>query len=158
MCLYRFKRLPLRAMKMNPTQILAIAGSGLFAISTSCTKQEAAAPIGTVATARIVGIETTVDGDFKHPRPRWTLDLSPIELPGWVGRSYQQVKIFTLPDTAAYKVGRTITFHYRLVPQAQETPWRTFGAWKSLAAYRTGTDALPEIITSDNELVTTKKP
>lgn len=143
---------------MIPTQILALTGSGLVALSSSCTKQKAAAPSGPVATARIVGLETTVDGDFNHPRPRWTLDLSPVELPGWGGRSYQQAKVFTLPDTAAYKVGRTITCQYRLVPQAQETPWRTFGAWRSLAASRTGTDALPEIITSDSELVTTKKP
>ena len=72
-------------MKLTPTQRLAMAGSGLFALSSGCAKPEAAAPVGMAGTARIVGIETMVDGAFQCPRPRWTLDLSPVELPGWGG-------------------------------------------------------------------------
>ena len=138
---------------MKPGQILALAGISMLAMSNSCEKQPDVSPTGSLVTARILGTETTVDGNYKNERTRWTVDIAPLSLPGWAGLSYQQAKVFDLPTDGAYRAGSTVTFYYQLVPLAQETPWRTFGAWKSMAATRTGTDALPEITVSDVKLI-----
>ncbi|WP_157886732.1 hypothetical protein [Hymenobacter sp. PAMC 26628] len=138
---------------MKAHQVLTLAGISMLAMSSSCEKEGDASPAADGTTGILLGAETTVDNQFQNPRARWTVNIAPLSFPGWGGQSYQQAKVFNLPDTTTYKAGCTITFHYRLVPQTQETPWRTRGAWMSLAAARTGTDALPEIILSDIKII-----
>ncbi|ALW85926.1 hypothetical protein AUC43_12960 [Hymenobacter sedentarius] len=142
-------------MKVVP--FFTLIGIGLLAMSSSCEK-ELATPSTPLATGRLVRLETTVDDRGQSPRPRWEVEVSPLSFPGLTaggvfGPAFQQVKVFDLPDTAVYRVGRSIQFRYRLVPQAQQTPWRTpYERYNTAPALAWG-DRLPELILSEVELV-----
>ena len=128
---------------------LALVGISLLAMSTSCEKQSDAIPL---VTGRLIKTETALDFHFANPRPRWVVDIAPLSLPGWKGISYQQVKAFNLPDTVEYKAGRTVTFHYQLVPYDQQTPWRTWVEQHKMAPSPDGIVVLPEVTISDIQL------
>lgn len=138
---------------MKAVQFVTLTGISLLAMSSSCEK-EAAVPSAPLATGRVVRIETTIDDQGQRPRPRWEIDVSPLSFPGLsgggsAGGTYQQVKAFDLPDTATYKAGRLIQFHYQLVPPAQHTPWRTAYERYNMAPLMARGDQLPELRLSD---------
>jgi hypothetical protein len=142
------------AMKVVP--FLALVGISLLAMSSSCEK-ELAAPSTPLATGRLVLLETTVDDRGQSPRPRWEVEVSPLSFPGLTaggvfGPEFSQVKVFDLLDTTLYRAGRTIRFRYRLVPQAQQTPWRTPYEMYNMAPVLAWGDRLPELTLSDVEL------
>ena len=142
---------------MKIVQRLALVGISLLAMSNSCEK-ELATPSTPLATGRVVRLETTVDERGQSPRPRWEVEVSPLSFPGLTkggvfGPEFQQVKVFDLPDTATYRVGRSIRFRYRLVPQAQQTPWRTWYELYNMAPVFAWGDRLPELTLSEVELV-----
>lgn len=143
---------------MKVVQRLAIIGICLLVMSTSCEKEPAAPNTLPLATGRLVRLETTVDDQGQHPRPRWEVDVAPLSFPGLtmggvLSTDYQQVKVFDLPDTAVYRVGRSIRFHYWIVPQAQHTPWRTYYERLNTAAGLARGDRLPELTLANVELV-----
>ena len=143
---------------MNTARIVALAGISLLAMSNSCEKEGDAAPGSELATGRVVRTEITTDDQFKNPRPRWEIDVAPLSFPGLTApgagaMEYQQVKVFNLPDTATYKAGRTIRFRYRLVPQNEHTPWRTFYERMNMAPGIAWGDRLPELALTDVQLV-----
>ena len=142
---------------MKTVPFFALVGIGLLAMSSSCEK-EPAAPRTPLSTGRLVRLETTIDDRGQSPRPRWEVEVSPLSFPGLTeggvfGPAFQQVKVFDLPDTATYRAGRAIRFRYRLVPQAQQTPWRTPYERYNMAPGLAWGDRLPELTLSDVELV-----
>lgn len=138
---------------MKTARIVALAGISLLAMSNSCEKEGDAAPDANLATGQLVRTEITIDDQGQNPRPRWEIDVAPLSFPGLAGVQYQQVKAFNLPDTATYKTGRTIRFRYRLVPQAEHTPWRTAYERYNMAAAIAWGDRLPELALTDVQLV-----
>lgn len=133
---------------MKSVLLLLLAG-----LAFSCQKQNVSpAPDATLTSGRIVALETTIDDQFKNPRPRWIIDISPITLLGWNGIGYQKAKTFSLPDTTTYKVGQTILFHYQLVERAKETPWQTGYERLSWQAIPPDYFVNPEITLSDVQL------
>ena len=82
------------------------------------------------------------------------MDVTPLGFEGnWPGHSYPQVKAFNLPDTTTYKPGKTIAFHYQVVPFAQQTLWKTGYEWGSFAPPPVGAEAFAELVLSDVRLV-----
>ncbi|OGX89099.1 hypothetical protein BEN47_08215 [Hymenobacter lapidarius] len=132
---------------MITMRILALVGLGAVAMSNSCQKEEFTSETE-VVTARVVRIETTVNANSKNPRPRWVVDIAPLELPGWTGRLYTQAKVFDLPDTLCYGVGTQFTARYKLTPQTQQTPWATIYEWYAVPAeiQPPGAVPLPELV------------
>ena len=118
----------------------------LLGITLSCRKQSEQAP---QLTGRIVRYETTFDQKASNPRIRWLVDVSPLTFNGLDGQPYQQVKVFGLPDTVAYRAGRTVRFRYQLVPYDQQTPWLTPYERFSVPAGPPGATPLPELIPTD---------
>lgn len=120
-------------------------------MSNSCEKDPAedATPL---ATGKVVRIETTIDDAGNNPRLRWEVDVTPLYFPGLAGVAYQEIKTFDLPDAASYKVGSTIQFHYKLVPQSQHTPWRTLYERVNTAAQIAWGDRLPELTLTNVQL------
>ncbi|WP_126546799.1 hypothetical protein [Hymenobacter amundsenii] len=136
---------------MKTIQLFALAGISVLAMSNSCATKDDISPNEPLIVGRIVRTETTVDAKSTNPRIRWVIDIAPLSLPGWAGHSYQQAKVFNLPDTISYKTGSMLTFHYRLIEEAQQTPWRTFYEWYNVAAQTQppGAVPLPEIAIAD---------
>ncbi|AMJ64038.1 hypothetical protein [Hymenobacter sp. PAMC 26628] len=134
---------------MKAIPLLALATVSLLTVSSSCHKKEDVSPASDLTSGRLVKLETTLDGTGQNPRPRWRIDVTPLSLAGYQGTLYQQVKTFSLPATADYQVGQTITFHYQLVPYAQQTPWKTQYEWLAVPAMPPGATALPEITLTD---------
>jgi hypothetical protein len=137
---------------MKAPHLLTLAGISLLTMSNSCRKEEVVSPSLELTTGRLVRIEMTSDAQYKNPRPRWIVDIAPDSLPGFRDKLYQQVKVFDLPDTAVYKAGRTITFHYHLVPYAQQSAWKTFVETHFLGPMPYWTLLLPELAISDVHL------
>lgn len=135
---------------MKITQLLALAGISMLAMSNSCQKEDLT-PELPVTTARVVKAEVTVDSDSRNPRTRWIINIAPLELPGWSGRPYQQARVFNLPDTVSYKAGTLFSFRYKLVPEAEQTPWKTLYEWNAVPAptQPLGATAFPELVLSD---------
>ena len=142
---------------MKAVRILALVGLGVVAMSNSCQKEEFASETE-VITARVVRIETTVDANSKNPRPRWTINIAPLELPGWTGRLYTQAKVFGLADTLSYGVGTEFTARYKLVPQTQQTPWAAMYEWYAVPAEirPPGAVPLPELVLTNIVVVPTR--
>jgi hypothetical protein len=138
---------------MKTTLLLALAIISLLTMSSSCEKESTAVPF---TTGQLVKIETTLDDHFSQPRPRWLVNIAPSSLPGLRGGPYQQVKVFSLPDTITYKAGQAIVFHYHLVPYEQQTRWRTWLERHNLAQEPTGADPLPEVQVTDVRLASSK--
>jgi hypothetical protein len=127
---------------MRGSRAIALAGLSLLTMSNSCEKESPAVPF---TTGQLVKVETTLDDHFSHPQPRWLVNIAPLALPGLRGVPYQQVKVFSLPDTITYKAGQAIICHYQLVPYEQQTRWRTWLERHNLAQEPTGADPLPEV-------------
>ena len=123
----------------------------MLAMSNSCATEDDVSPNESLVIGKVVRTETTMDDKAINPRTRWIIAIAPLSLPGWAGRSYQQAKVFNLPDTISYKTGTVLTFHYRLIAEAQQTPWKTSYEWYSMAAQTQppGAVPLPEITISD---------
>lgn len=102
-----------------------------------------------LVTARVVKYEVTVDSKKQNPRLRCILAISPLSLPGFQGVTYQRAKTFSLVDTTSYRAGSKVAFKYQLVPQAQQTPWRTTYEWYGVPATPYEGDLLPEITLSE---------
>jgi len=134
---------------MKAVSLLALTTASLLTISSGCHKDGDASPTSDLTSGRLVKLETTIDGTGQNPRPRWRIDVAPLSLAGYQGTLYQQVKTFSLPATADYQEGQTITFHYQLVPYAQQTPWKTGYEWNAVPAMPPGTTAWPEITLSE---------
>jgi len=130
---------------MKSTQILALVGISMLAMSNSCDKQSDISPTVALTTGRVIKRETTFDVKGLNPRPRWILDITPISLEGLAGKQFQQVKVFSLPDTSAIAAGQTISFQYQLVPYTQQTPWLTPGEALPTPMKALGAIPLPEI-------------
>ncbi len=122
----------------------------MLAMSNSCQKEDLT-PELPVATARVVKTEIAVDSDSKNPRTRWIINIAPLKLPGWSGQLYQQARVFNLPDTLSYKTGTLLSFRYKLVSEAEQTPWRTLYEWNAVPAQTQplGATAFPELVLSD---------
>lgn len=133
---------------MKANQILALAGISMLAMSNSCEKEGNVSPNPELTKGRVVRYETTYDTNLKNPRTRWIIDISPLSLAGSGGKLYQKAKTFTLPDTASYKAGTTLLFHYTLVPYAQQTPWKSSPELLGVPAAPYETELLPEITLS----------
>jgi hypothetical protein len=133
---------------MKTTLLLALATVSLLTMS-SCRKEGDASPKADLTSGRLVKQENTIDATGQITRPRWIIDLAPLSLAGYQGTLYSQVKVFTLPPNSAYQVGQTVSFHYQLVPYAQQTPWKTGYEWNGVPAMPPGATALPEITLSD---------
>ncbi len=134
---------------MKTTLLLALATASLLSLSSGCRKEDAASPASGLTRGRLVKQENTVDATGQLTRPRWIIDLAPLSLAGDHGTLYSQAKVFTLPPTSAYQVGQTVSFHYQLVPYAQQTPWKTGYEWNAVPAMAPGATALPEITLFD---------
>jgi hypothetical protein len=134
---------------MKAVSLLALAIGSLLTISSGCRKDGDSSPTSALTSGRLVKLETTLDKPGQNPHPRWLIDLAPLSLAGYQGTLYQQAKTFSLPATADYQVGQTITFHYQLVPYEQQTPWKTGYEWNAVPATPPGATALPEITLSD---------
>ncbi|GAA4493205.1 hypothetical protein GCM10023172_01480 [Hymenobacter ginsengisoli] len=134
---------------MKAVSLPALATASWLTISSGCQKGGDASPASDLTSGRLVKVETTLDGTGQNPRPRWRIDVAPLSLAGYQGTLYQQVKTFSLPATADYQVGQTITFQYQLVPYAQQTPWKTGYEWNAVPAMPPGATALPEITLID---------
>jgi hypothetical protein len=134
---------------MKTTLLLALTTVSLLTMSNSCEKESTAVPL---TTGQLVKIETTLDDIFSQPRPRWLVNIAPLSLPGLKGVPYQQVKVFSLPDTLSYKAGQAIVFHYQLVPYDQQTRWRTWLERHNLAQEPQGADPLPEVQVTEVQL------
>lgn len=136
---------------MSVIRFLAFASVSTLAMSTSCSTKDDITPRESFVTGTVVKTEITVDAQSNNPRTRWIIAIAPLSLPGWQGKTYQQAKVFALPDTSSYKAGTTLTFHYRLIPEAQQTPWNTPYEWYSVPALTQppGAVPLPEITISD---------
>ena len=128
-----------------------LTGISMVAMSNSCSTEGDASPSDSLITGRVVRTETTVDASSANPRTRWIIAIAPLSLPGWAGNSYQQAKVFNLLDTISYKTGTQFTFRYRLVAEAQQTPWKTPYERNSVPALTQppGAVPLPEISVSD---------
>jgi hypothetical protein len=98
---------------------------------------------------RILRIEEVVDDEFKQTCFRWIIDVSPLRLPGFGERLYQQVKVFNLMNTKFYHPGVSISFNYKLVPYHQQTSFRSRYEWLATPAHPAGSIALPEIMLSN---------
>jgi hypothetical protein len=138
---------------MKTTLLLALVAISLLIMSSSCEQES---PVMPFTTGQLVKIETTVDDNFSQPRPRWVVKIAPLSLPGLRGVPYQQVKVFSLPDTVAYKAGQAIIFHYQLVPYEQQTRWHTWLERHNLAQEPQGADPLPEVQVTDMQLASSK--
>ncbi|GAB3637815.1 hypothetical protein GCM10027422_34050 [Hymenobacter arcticus] len=134
---------------MKARQLLALACSSVLATSTGCTKDGDVSPESAFTTGQLVKLETTLDGTGQNPRSRWIIDLAPITLEGYQAKLYSQVKVFNLPANLDYQAGQRISFHYQLVPYAQQTPWKTTYEWLAVPAMPPGATALPEISVTD---------
>ncbi|NKI89458.1 hypothetical protein HBN54_002056 [Hymenobacter sp. 1B] len=73
-------------------------------------------------------------------------------MPGQADRPYSEAKVFALGDTAVYRVGQTVQFHYQLVPYAQQTPWKTYYEYFNMAATVPWTEPRPEITVTDAQV------
>jgi hypothetical protein len=139
---------------MKPTQVGALAAASLLAMSFSCRKEGDALPREAIVTGRVLKTETTWDSKAQNPRPRWVVDIAPQSLEGnWPGHVYQQAKVFNLPDTVVCRAGRLISFHYQVVPAAQQTPWKTPLEWVNTQPAPAGAEPLAEITLSDVQLM-----
>lgn len=138
---------------MNARRLFALASLSLLALGNTCGKERDTAPTPALTAGRLRKVELTFDSRGQHPRPRWLVDTAPLALEGLGGALYQRAKVFDLPDTATYRVGRAITFHYQLVPLAQQTPWKTSYEWWNMAATMNEADTLPEITLTDVSVV-----
>ena len=142
---------------MKGIQPLAVVGISLLALGNRC-EPEPAVPAEPLATGRLVRLENTIDDQGQRPRPRWEVDVAPLAFAGLTtggapGQDYTQAKVFDLPDTATYRVGRSIRFRYQLVPPAQHTPWRTYYERMNTAPGMAWGDRLPELTPTQVELV-----
>lgn len=138
-------------MQFNP--MLGFLNIGMLTVCSSCQQDQEASPTP-LTTGRVVKIETTRDGQNLNPRPRWVIDVAPLSFEGnWPGHTYAQVKAFNLPDTSTYAAGKTISFHYQLVPVARQTPWKTAHEWHTMAPVPGGADPFAELMLSNVQLV-----
>ena len=125
----------------------------MLTMNNSCQQDKDASP-PPLTTGQLVQIEITVDHNLRNSRPRWIVDVAPLSFEGnWPGHSYQQVKVFSLPDTTTYTAGKTIAFRYREVPVAQQAPWKTKYEWCNVAPAPGGAEPFAELILSDVQLV-----
>jgi len=138
---------------MKAVPLLALAAVSLLTMSNSCSKAEDASPTADLTTGRILRLEQTFDQQLHNPQPRWVVDLSPLSLPGQANKPYQEAKVFALGDTAVYRVGKTVRFHYQLVPYAQQTPWKTYYEYFNMAAAAPWTEPRPEITITAAQVV-----
>jgi hypothetical protein len=139
---------------MKRTPLLALATLSLLTMSNSCTKESDVTPTATI-TGRVLKMQLTDDVNGLQPRPRWIVDISPLSLEGkWPGHSYQQAKTFSLPDTALYKAGSLVSFHYQVVLVAQQTPWKTSFEWLNTQAGLGGAEPYAELTCSNVQLLT----
>lgn len=138
---------------MKAHQILALAGISLLAMSNSCEKEGDVSPTADLTIGRLVRMDMTIDNKGQNSRPRWVVDIAPVSLEGPGGKSYQQAKVFNLPDTATYKAGQVLTFHYQVVPSTQQTPWKTLFEWDNTQQGLVGTEPLAEISCSEIKAV-----
>ena len=133
--------------------LLALATVGLLTICSGCQKEPAVSPAAGLTTGRILRLDQTFDEQLHHPRPRWVVDLAPLSLLGQADRPYSEAKVFALGDTAVYRVGRTVQFHYQLVPYTQQTPWKTYYEYFNMASMPPWTEPRPEITVTDAQVI-----
>lgn len=136
---------------MKASSPLVLSSLSLLIMSNSCHKQDEISPADLV-TGHILRVEQTFDQQMANPRPRWVVDLAPLSVPGKANHPYAEAKVFGLGDTAVYRVGRTVQFHYQLVPYAQQTPWKTRYEYYNMAAVAPWTEPRPEIVVTDVQL------
>lgn len=137
---------------MKTAFLLALVGSSLL-MSSGCQKAGEITPAADLTTGRILRVEQTTDGQGQNSRLRWVVDIAPIMLPGRGNRLYPEAKVFTLSDTAVYRTGRMIRFHYQLVPYAQQTPWVTVAERFDMSAAGPWASMRPEITVTDAQVV-----
>jgi hypothetical protein len=101
----------------------------------------------------VVRYDMTYDAEGQKPRVRWIVQLaSPLRVPGWGGRDYTQVKVFSLADTATFRPGVKFKFTYRLVPEQEQTAWATHYEHSTTAEYRAGYMPNPELVLDDVQM------
>lgn len=99
------------------------------------------------AQGQIVRYDLTYDEHNQHPQGRWIVQLAtPMRIKGWRNQEFTEVKVFTMPRSTRFRVGTTIRFTYKQVPQAQQTPWKTGYEWSSTQAYPPGYTPNPELV------------
>ncbi|WP_210518866.1 hypothetical protein [Hymenobacter terricola] len=118
----------------------------LAAALSSCQKTAPIPGLATPGKGQIVRYDLTYDEHNQAPRLRWIVQLAaPLSAKGWNNQDYTQVKVFDLPDTVTFRVGTKLSFTYQLVPQDQQTPWKTNYEWYSVPAYPPGYIPYPEL-------------
>ncbi|GAB3637919.1 hypothetical protein GCM10027422_35090 [Hymenobacter arcticus] len=133
---------------MKAYRLLTLASISLLAMS-GCNKKGEVSPADGATTGRLVKMQLTYDMPGQNTQPRWIVDVAPLTLEGYQGKLYAQAKVFNLPTNVTYQEGQVLSFHYQLVPYAQQTPYKTGYEWGAVPPGPPGATALPEIILSD---------
>lgn len=136
---------------MNKLSTLLLLALGLSGCQRASIGPKAAPDF--LARGQVVRYDTTYDAIGQHPRVRWIVQLaSPLRVPGWGGRDYTQVKVFSLADTAIFRPGVKFRFTYRLVPEGQQTAWVTHYERSAMQDFPAGYLPNPELVIDDIQL------